>query len=467
MTSGRSRCVNTFALVGFSIASMAMVPDCARPDRQPTLTCADFELTFSPGTCAMFTNPCDDNRWLDPSSHDGFGLLAEPGQTPAPITIVTDQSHDMTVRSMCAAEDVIFTGRVPFRYTRVADFGEGHARLVVVPSVRAWATPERVNVGQSSQLAVEVVGGVKPYRYSWTGDASLDALNRAMPVASPLSTRTYTVEVTSATDVFLGTASVTVAVSLDIEITADPPVVAVSFPSRLLVYAAGGVPPYQFSWTPAELFDDPTFRNPFTRPLTTTTEFTLTMVDSKGDSRTGSVEVAVELTASPTAAPETIDIGQTTRLDARPGGGDGQYRYRWSPVDGLSDPTIRNPAATPGSTTTYTVTVTDGHGLSATGQVPVTVRNASTLTPSFTFRRGALDASAHTIHWTFDASASTGSIASYTWDLYDTANTLIGHSVTTTPMLDIDLPEAMVRGSATLTLIATDGQTATVTRSFR
>ena len=47
--------------------------------------------------------------------------------------------------------------------------------------------------------------------------------------------------------------------------------------------------------------------------------------------------------------------------------------YTWSPAAGLSDPTIKNPVATPLSTTLYTVTYTSGNGCSATDQINVIV----------------------------------------------------------------------------------------------
>jgi len=47
--------------------------------------------------------------------------------------------------------------------------------------------------------------------------------------------------------------------------------------------------------------------------------------------------------------------------------------YSWSPADGLSNASIQNPLASPGATTIYTVTYTDGNGCTATDQVEVTV----------------------------------------------------------------------------------------------
>jgi len=53
-------------------------------------------------------------------------------------------------------------------------------------------------------------------------------------------------------------------------------------------------------------------------------------------------------------------------------GGTGPYTYSWSPSTGLSDATAANPTATPGTTVTYTLTVTDSNSSQATSPVTVT-----------------------------------------------------------------------------------------------
>ena len=59
--------------------------------------------------------------------------------------------------------------------------------------------------------------------------------------------------------------------------------------------------------------------------------------------------------------------GASTTLNGTGGG-----TYSWSPVTGLSNPNIANPVASPGVTTTYTLTVTNG-GCVSTDDVTVTV----------------------------------------------------------------------------------------------
>ncbi len=60
-------------------------------------------------------------------------------------------------------------------------------------------------------------------------------------------------------------------------------------------------------------------------------------------------------------------------LSAVATGGDGNYTYVWTPSTGLSNPNIANPAATPATPTTYTVSVRDGLNCVATDTVTVRV----------------------------------------------------------------------------------------------
>jgi gliding motility-associated-like protein len=46
-------------------------------------------------------------------------------------------------------------------------------------------------------------------------------------------------------------------------------------------------------------------------------------------------------------------------LNVTVNGGSGNYSYSWTPVEGLDNPNIQNPLASPLDTTIYTVTVTD------------------------------------------------------------------------------------------------------------
>ena len=71
----------------------------------------------------------------------------------------------------------------------------------------------------------------------------------------------------------------------------------------------------------------------------------------------------------------TICASFNTQLNATVTGGVGTISYSWSPTTGLSNPNISNPVATPLTTTTYAVTVTDANGCMAKDYITVTVND--------------------------------------------------------------------------------------------
>jgi phosphatidylglycerol:prolipoprotein diacylglycerol transferase len=79
---------------------------------------------------------------------------------------------------------------------------------------------------------------------------------------------------------------------------------------------------------------------------------------------------ALSVTAS--ANPQTINTDTRSQLSAVVTGGAAPYSYSWRPATGLSAINIANPTAGPQVNTTYTVTVTDALG--ATASSPVSVR---------------------------------------------------------------------------------------------
>ena len=75
---------------------------------------------------------------------------------------------------------------------------------------------------------------------------------------------------------------------------------------------------------------------------------------------------------------QTICEGSSTTLNTTPVGS-GAISYSWSPTTGLSNPSIQNPVASPVTTTTYTVSITDGSGCISTDDVQITVNNGPSI----------------------------------------------------------------------------------------
>jgi hypothetical protein len=73
------------------------------------------------------------------------------------------------------------------------------------------------------------------------------------------------------------------------------------------------------------------------------------------------------------ATPAAICEGQTSQLNAEVMGGTPPFTYAWTPTEGLSNPAIGNPVATPNITTTYHVAVSDNAAHTSVDSVAVTV----------------------------------------------------------------------------------------------
>ncbi len=116
--------------------------------------------------------------------------------------------------------------------------------------------------------------------------------------------------------------------------------------------ASGGS---NYSWSPANLLNNPNIANPIATP-TQTTVFTVIISDSCG-ADTLNVTLEVLNGNSTSSADTSICIGNSVQLFAS-----GGATYSWSPPTGLNNPNIANPLATPTQTTTYSVVITSGAG---------------------------------------------------------------------------------------------------------
>ncbi len=219
--------------------------------------------------------------------------------------------------------------------------------------------------------------GTGPLTYSWLPATGLSSTNIANPVADPASTTTYTLTVTdkygcTATDAVLITVDPlpTASAGADQNLGACP-----GAANANLTGTGTGTGPLTYSWLPVADLGNPNIANPVADPASTTT-YTLTVTDTYGCTATDAVLITVD--PLPTA-----NAGADQNLGACPGAananltgtgtGTGPLTYSWLPAAGLSNPSIANPVADPASTTTYTLTVTDTYGCTATDAVLITV----------------------------------------------------------------------------------------------
>jgi len=80
-------------------------------------------------------------------------------------------------------------------------------------------------------------------------------------------------------------------------------------------------------------------------------------------------------------AGQNVSIYPTSQITLNGSATDGTppYTYSWTPTTCLDNPHIANPIASPSTTTTYALTVTDSNGWTAQDEVVVTVSTASTI----------------------------------------------------------------------------------------
>jgi gliding motility-associated-like protein len=140
--------------------------------------------------------------------------------------------------------------------------------------------------------------------------------------------------------------------------------------------------------------------------------------------------------------PPDICIGDTTTLSIIASGG---ISYSWSPATGLSCTNCPNPSANPAATTTYTVTITDTNGCTASDNVTITVIPNVQAGMNVNFTPCIIPALVSLNN------SSTNSV-SYYWDFGDGFT-----STNTDPQHVYSSP-----GNYTITLIATDSSTCNI-----
>lgn len=119
-----------------------------------------------------------------------------------------------------------------------------------------------------------------------------------------------------------------------------------------------------YTWFPSSTLDNPFVSNPVASPVAPVTNYIVTVVNTATGCSNSDVVVVTML--PPLTANAGVDVEICANDSVQIGAGlvEGQF-YQWSPPDGLSSTTLPNPVATPTSTTTYTLVVTDTTGCDA------------------------------------------------------------------------------------------------------
>jgi hypothetical protein len=239
--------------------------------------------------------------------------------------------------------------------------------ILVVSDFEATVTPRDVlcfGENNGSALAI-ATGGTPPYSYVWsTGAVGPEALN--------LSAGAYFVTITEANDcVIIAPVTISQPAQLVLTTTKTDVLCFGNADGLALASVSGGVPPYQINWS-----------NGQTGPQATGLAagvYSVTVEDVNGCTASASVTInqPVVLSVSISSVNPLCAGLITGSATATAVGGTAPYTFAWS--NNTTGPALNNLA--PGS---YTVTVTDLNGCTATASVAITAPAAIVITLSQT-----------------------------------------------------------------------------------
>lgn len=196
-----------------------------------------------------------------------------------------------------------------------------------------------------------VGGGGLGIPYNWQPAVNVIGSNQvANPIVSITDTTTFTVTVTQTFTGCQDMASIVVIPQVIYETPTDT-LIMCSGDESILNPEIPEASIVSYEWTPNINLSANNIPNPTTF-TTTSILYTLTYTDAIGCK--GQSLVYVHVVPRPNAGSDIqICEGSSAQLFVTGGG----ISYSWTPVEGLNNPNIQNPVATPDETTVYTVTV--------------------------------------------------------------------------------------------------------------
>ncbi|HEY6162355.1 MAG TPA: PKD domain-containing protein [Bacteroidia bacterium] len=252
--------------------------------------------------------------------------------------------------------------------------------------------------------------------YVWAPATFLSATTGASVTCTPSTTITYTVTGTSVNGC-TSTATVTVTVMNNFVVTATPSDTICMNSSLPLTCTAGA----SYAWSPSTGLSCTTCQNPTASPTTTTT-YSVTVTTAQGCTGSTTVTITVDpaLTLAIAGFPENCAGACDGQAVVIPNGGMGNPSFVWS--NGGTAASI-SPVC-PG---TYTVTVTDQVGCTATANTTVNAAPPLVLTSAVTTAHcNQSDGSA-----TVTATGGTGNNYTYSWTCTPSQSTATASNIPT------------------------------------
>ncbi len=225
-------------------------------------------------------------------------------------------------------------------------------------------------------------GGSGILSFNWSPSTGISNPSAPNPWAKPSVTTTYTLTVS---DTVVCSRSDTVRINVRPSPIADAGTTPINLCFKDTVQlggspsGSGGTGTLTYSWSPSTGLSSPSATNPNCF-VTNTTTYTLTVTDA--NNCVGRDQVTVNVRALPTAQagfPSTVVCSTDTLiLGGSPSGsgGSGTLSYSWTPTTDVYGPTLANPPASPDTTITYYLTVTDSFGCQGVDSIRVNVNIA-------------------------------------------------------------------------------------------
>ena len=284
-----------------------------------------------------------------------------------PSTFLSDPTIDRPV--VTPMESISYTLTVVDTLTGCTSYDT--IAITVEPAPRIDTVPDQtICRGGATLLRVTPSASGAGYRYRWSPATGLDCDTCAEVTARPATTTTYEISVTNEAGCTTRDSATIAVIDAEFVDAGEDRSVCLGQDVRI---GATDLPELRYAWTPATGLDDPTAPRPNASPLVSTL-YTLRAVDTiSGCIALDSVRVDV-------VAPPMVDAGEEReicageRTEIGAAQGEPGTTYRWTPIDGLDDPTSPTPIASPTRTTIYHLTALDTvTGCSAIDSMTVTV----------------------------------------------------------------------------------------------
>lgn len=298
-------------------------------------------------------------------------------------------------------------------------------------TVATSSTNPACNNSNTGSVSATAGGGTAPYTYTWRNGTTVAGTSATV---SNLAAGTYVVTITDSRSC-TATASVTLTAPSAVTAVASvglAPTCYGASDGSVSVTSGGGTAPYTYAWS-----------NGSTSATATNLQagsYTVTVTDARGCTKTASVTLTQPAAISLTVSHLDATCGQANGSASVAASGTASYTYLWS--TGASTPSLTNLVAG-----TYSVTVTDGSGCTATGIATVSDIGGPAVTLSATQQvtcYGGADGAV-------TAAVNGTSPFLYVWSTGDSTPTVTGLSAGTYQLNVTDSLGCLTSGSITVT----------------